>query len=154
MANSSSSVGAAVVTGNVCHSPGTVDVDDLMFNARSQEHDFNLISMSSRRYRPAPTSSPTPSTSSLIPNEDDATMADLASVGYQDSVSRAASSQMTDKKTDHSDAVEGTLLISPSDGHGQSNSPVAPVARRRAVDASDLRQCALVQTKMKAWKSG
>lgn len=25
--------------------------------------------------------------------------------------------------------------------------------RRRAVDASDLRQCALVQTKMKTWKT-
>jgi len=27
------------------------------------------------------------------------------------------------------------------------------VSRRRAVDASDLRQCALVQTKMKSWKT-
>jgi len=32
---------------------------------------------------------------------------------------------------------------------------VPPAAhRRRAVDASDLRQCALVQTRLKAWKSG
>jgi len=29
---------------------------------------------------------------------------------------------------------------------------VAMSHRRRAVDASDLRQCALVQTKMKSWK--
>ena len=33
-----------------------------------------------------------------------------------------------------------------------SAQPAAP--RRRAVDASDLRQCALVQTRLKAWKSG
>ena len=41
------------------------------------------------------------------------------------------------------------------DGPGSWPSSVPPAApRRRAVDASDLRQCALVQTRMKAWKTG
>ena len=33
-----------------------------------------------------------------------------------------------------------------------ADSARAPVPRRRAVDTSDLRSCALVQTKMKTWK--
>lgn len=36
---------------------------------------------------------------------------------------------------------------------GDDASTVVAVSRRRAVDASDLRQCALVHTKMKAWKT-
>ena len=37
-------------------------------------------------------------------------------------------------------------------GDGSTGSARQPVARRRAVDTSDLRSCALVQTKMKTWK--
>ncbi len=36
---------------------------------------------------------------------------------------------------------------------GSQASSRQPVARRRAVDTSDLRSCALVQTKMKTWKN-
>ena len=38
-------------------------------------------------------------------------------------------------------------------GDGSMGSARQPVTRRRAVDTSDLRSCALVQTKMKTWKN-
>lgn len=51
------------------------------------------------------------------------------------------------------DSPSAAAAAAPADG--PVSGAVPPAAhRRRAVDASDLRQCALVQTRMKAWKSG
>jgi len=44
--------------------------------------------------------------------------------------------------------------VPPASGSAQPAAVAAVAPRRRAVDASDLRQCALVQTRLKAWKSG
>jgi len=81
--------------------------------------------------------------------------------------------QMTPPTDTATDKCSGPASLSPSissppplphDGAVRSGDspPTAPVSgagplaapRRRAVDASDLRQCALVQTRLKAWKSG
>jgi hypothetical protein len=126
-----------------------------MFGAKSQQSDAQPSSMStSRRHRAASATSPTPSTSSLLPY--DTTTAEVDGFGRHDAAAADAAAKATSQDADRQggDATEVSLLLDPSHCPGQGHAAVAPVARRRAVDASDLRQCALVQTKMKAWKSG
>ena len=52
------------------------------------------------------------------------------------------------------DSPSAAGVATADDGLGSCPAQPAAAPRRRAVDASDLRQCALVQTRLKAWKSG
>lgn len=81
-------------------------------------------------------------------------MAEAGGFGQQNEGALRAINSEAYRQGDRHDTTEESLLLDPSRGQGEGHVTVAPVARRRAVDASDLRQCALVQTKMKTWKAG
>jgi len=135
--------------------------DDPMFGARSQQQQQQDGQPSMRRHRTTVSSSPTPSTSSLLPHHD-ASVAESGGFGQQNEATTCEISQAMYRQGGRLDVTEKSLLLDPSQCQGQGHgdavvtaaAAAAPIARRRAVDSSDLRQCALVQTKMKTWKPG
>ena len=127
------------------------NVDDAMFDAGSRQerqHVYSELFPMAAARRHSNNLSPTPSSTSFVLD---------ATSSLMNGIDRLASTKPPpDLVSDGLEAeTENSLLIDSTNRcQGQGQSSGAPVARRRAVDASDLRQCALVQTKMKALKSG